>query len=303
MGELSVTLEALRAGGHRIGVVPTMGALHEGHRSLLRRAAQECDAVVVTIFVNPLQFGDSKDLATYPRTLQDDLHLCQREEVSLVFAPPLEEMYPEGPEAMLTQVSVRQLAAAWEGAARPGHFDGVATVVAKLFAMCGPAKAYFGEKDFQQLAVVRRMAADLSFPVEVVGCPTVREPDGLARSSRNVRLSRPGRAAASVLHRALAAGSQAVRAAASDPAAVASVMAQVVGEEPLAALDYAAVVDPGDLTTPERLTPGGTWRLLVAATIDSVHLIDNVGATSPAPADPRAPRPALAGGGAKKGAS
>jgi pantoate--beta-alanine ligase len=178
-----------RQGGARVGLVPTMGALHAGHLSLMARAKEECDVVAVTIFVNPLQFGDPEDIAKYPRPLAEDLDACASAGVDLVFAPPVSEMYPGWPAPVATTVSVSGVSERWEGASRPGHFDGVATVVAKLFSLAGPCRAYFGDKDFQQLAVVRQMTADLSLPVDVVGCATVREPDGLALSSRNVRLS------------------------------------------------------------------------------------------------------------------
>ena len=193
-------LDAARAAGRTVGLVPTMGALHAGHLSLMARARAECDVVAVSIFVNPLQFGDPDDIAHYPRTLERDLLVCAPRPASTSSScRRVAEMYPAWPEPPATTVSVRGVSDGWEGASRPGHFDGVATVVAKLFAIAGPCRAYFGEKDFQQLAVVRRLAADLSLPVEVVGCPIVREPDGLALSSRNVRLSAAERAAAAVL--------------------------------------------------------------------------------------------------------
>ncbi|HEY6430000.1 MAG TPA: pantoate--beta-alanine ligase, partial [Acidimicrobiales bacterium] len=182
-------LDAARATGRTVGLVPTMGALHAGHVSLLARARAECDVVAVSIFVNPLQFGDPDDIAHYPRTLERDLAVCAEAGVDVVFVPAVTEMYPSWPATPATAVTVRGVSDRWEGAARPGHFDGVATVVAKLFCIAEPCRAYFGEKDFQQLAVVRRMVAELALPVELVGCPTVREADGLALSSRNVRLS------------------------------------------------------------------------------------------------------------------
>ncbi len=274
--ELSRILEMLRAEGHSVGLVPTMGALHAGHRRLIQRAVQECDRVAVSIFVNPLQFGVPEDLAHYPRTLQEDLRACQREGVAIVFVPPLEAMYPDGPASVLTTVSVRSLTERWEGATRPGHFDGVATVVAKLFATSGRCRAYFGEKDYQQLAVVQRMAADLSFPVEVVGCATVRERDGLALSSRNARLSRDERRAAAALHRALVAGRERILAGETDARSVGRTMRQTMEAEPLVRPDYAAVVDPARLEEPERLDPASTYRLLVAAAVGPVRLIDNL---------------------------
>ena len=195
-----------------MGVVPTMGALHDGHRSLIQRAAAECDVVAVSIFVNPTQFGDPADLANYPRTLDADLLAIASSGGQLVFAPSTEEMYPDPPGVAPTTVSVPALASRWEGASRPGHFDGVATVVVKLLAAAGRCRAYFGEKDFQQLALVTRVVRDLALPTEVVGCPTVRDPDGLALSSRNSRLSPEQRRAALVLSRALRAGAARVRA-------------------------------------------------------------------------------------------
>ena len=215
-------LDQARAAGRVVGLVPTMGALHDGHTSLLNRARAECDVVAVSIFVNPLQFGDPEDIAHYPRTLERDLVVCAEAGADVVFVPSVPEMYPSWPDAPSTTVSVRGVSEAWEGASRPGHFDGVATVVAKLFTIAGPCRAYFGLKDFQQLAVVRRMARELSLPVEVVGCPIVREPDGLALSSRNVRLSPAERQAATVLSRALAAGRAALAGGERSGAAVAA---------------------------------------------------------------------------------
>lgn len=276
-------LEAARAAGRSVGLVPTMGALHSGHRSLMARAAAERDHVAVTVFVNPLQFGDPDDIEHYPRTLPEDLAACEAEGVATVFAPPVAEMYPSWPRPPATTVSVGGVSDRWEGACRPGHFDGVTTVVAKLFALAGRCRAYFGEKDFQQLAVVRRMVADLCLPVEVAGCPTVREPDGLALSSRNVRLSPAERQAATVLWRALGAGRDAVAGGERDPDAVAGLMGRVVTAEPLAHLDYAVAVDAVDLTVPPALEPPVAVRLLVAARLGAVRLIDNCDAPLPVP--------------------
>jgi pantoate--beta-alanine ligase len=242
--QLRKELDAARAAGLTVGLVPTMGALHEGHASLIRRAAAECDVTAVTVFVNPLQFGPNEDLAAYPRDLEADVAVAAAAGAGVLFAPPVDDMYPQ-PPAVTVHVAGEDML---EGAARPGHFDGVATVVAKLFNLAGPCRAYFGEKDWQQLRVVRRLVADLSFPVEVVACPTVREPDGLALSSRNVRLSPQERRAAAVLYRALMAYP-------------ARDMADVVAEEPLATLDYAEVLPD---------------RLVIAARIGGVRLIDNV---------------------------
>jgi pantoate--beta-alanine ligase len=272
--ELRARLDADRSDGLRVGLVPTMGFLHEGHASLIARAAAECDTVVTTVFVNPLQFGAGEDLASYPRDLDRDTALAEASGAHLVFAPGVEEMYPT---PVLTTVSVAEVTATMEGASRPTHFAGVATVVAKLFNLAGPCRAYFGEKDYQQLVVVRRMAADLSFPVEVVGCATVREPDGLARSSRNVYLTAAEREAAPVLQRALQAGAAAIAAGETSPDAVAGVVAAVVVAEPLAALDYAAVVDAATLAPVDPLR--GEVRLLAAARFGKARLLDNVGAT------------------------
>ena len=278
-------LEADRAAGRTVGLVPTMGYLHEGHASLMRRAAAECDVVAASVFVNPLQFGPGEDLASYPRDLDHDIAVAGPSGVGYLFAPPTEEMYP-GPT--LTTVRVEGVSRGMEGDSRPGHFSGVATVVAKLFALAGACRAYFGEKDYQQLVVIRRMARDLSFPVDVVGCPTVREADGLALSSRNVHLSPEERAAAPVLFRALRAGREAVEAGEPSPSVVVSAMQDEVRAEPLAGLDYAAAVDPVDLHVPA--TVQGEVRLLVAARIGATRLIDNLGARAPArPAGDGAP--------------
>jgi pantoate--beta-alanine ligase len=252
-----------------------MGALHAGHASLVERAAAERDLVAVTIFVNPLQFAPHEDLDRYPRTLDADVALVAASGGTVVFAPSVAEMYPR---PIATTVSVRDGAAVLEGASRPGHFDGVTTVVAKLFAIAGPCRAYFGEKDWQQLALVTRMAEDLSLPVEVVPCPTVREPDGLARSSRNAYLSAEERAAAPVVHRALRAGADAVAAGERSAAAVRAAMRAVLDAEPLATLDYAEVVDAATLEVVDPLA--GELRLLAAVRFGSARLIDNVGASA-----------------------
>lgn len=276
--ETRARLDAARAGGASVGLVPTMGALHAGHRSLVARSAAERDVTLVTIFVNPLQFGAGEDLTSYPRDLDRDLELCRSAGASCVLAPSVDEMYPAG-LPLLTEVRVGEVSARLEGASRPTHFAGVATVVAKLFNIAGPCRAYFGEKDWQQLAVIRRMAADLSFPVEVTGCPTVREPDGLALSSRNAYLTDDERKAAPVLHRALVAGVDAVIAGERDPSAVRAVMARLIDAEPLADLDYAEVADAVTLAPVDPLA--GELRLLVAARFGRARLIDNCGAVAP----------------------
>ncbi len=275
--QLRKELDAARAAGATVGLVPTMGALHEGHASLVRRSAAECDVTAVTVFVNPLQFGAGEDLAGYPRDPDHDVEVAAAAGAAVVFAPPVDDVYPGGPPVVGVRVG-GVLATTLEGASRPGHFDGVATVVAKLLNLAGPCRAYFGEKDAQQVAVVRRLAADLSFPVDVVACPTVREADGLAMSSRNARLSPAERAAATVLDRALRTGATAVTAGRCDPAYepghVAALMAAVVRAEPLVTLDYAEAVDAA--TFEALATLAGDVRLVIAARVGSVRLIDNL---------------------------
>lgn len=279
IAELRKHLDRSRNTGWRVGLVPTMGALHDGHASLIRAAAEAGEAVVTTIFVNPLQFAPTEDLAAYPRDLEADAALAETAGARYLFTPSVEEMYPFGPRNVLTNVSVSQLSATLDGAARPGHFDGVATVVAKLFAIAGTCRAYFGEKDFQQLAIVRRMAADLSFPVEIIGCPTARESHGLAMSSRNRYLTADERVRAAVIHRALQAGVSLVVSGESSVEAVVAAMRSVLAGEPALALDYAALVDPLTLEVPAIVT--GTMRLLIAGRLGKARLIDNIGATSP----------------------
>jgi len=267
-------LDAARSAGRSVGLVPTMGALHDGHLSLIAAARAECDLVALTVFVNPLQFAAGEDLDAYPRPLVRDLELAESAGTSIVFTPSTDEMYPR-PTA--TTVHVEGLTAPMEGATRPTHFDGVTTVVTKLFNIAGPCRAYFGEKDFQQLAVVRRMAEDLDQPVVVVGCPIVREPDGLALSSRNVYLAPDDRRAATVLHRALQAGADLVEAGERDPDAVVATMTAVVAGEARATIDYAEVVDPDTLERPGALEPGRSVRLLIAAGLGQTRLLDNLG--------------------------
>jgi pantoate--beta-alanine ligase len=282
--EFSAALGRARAAGRRVGLVPTMGALHAGHVSLMTRARAECEIVAVTIFVNPLQFGDPEDIAHYPRTLEWDLAVCAKAGVDVVFAPSVTEMYPGWPAPVATTVSVRGVSEGWEGASRPGHFDGVATVVAKLFSIAGPCQAYFGEKDYQQLAVVRQMVSDLSLPVAVAGCPIVREPDGLALSSRNVRLSSEERRAAVVLSRALAVGRSVLEQGVDFSSSVSEAMWAVVAAEPLVHLDYAVAVGAQDLVAREVIEDPTAVRLLIAADVGPVRLIDNCAGAVPAPA-------------------
>jgi len=263
-----------------VGLVPTMGFLHDGHRSLMHRSVAERDVTLVTLFVNPLQFGVDEDLSAYPRDFERDAAMCEDAGVDVMLHPSVDEMYPTG-LPILTTVTVDEVSATMEGASRPTHFAGVATVVAKLFNIAGTCHAYFGEKDWQQLAVIRRLAADLSFPVEVVGCPIVREPDGLAMSSRNSYLTPEERAAAPVMHWALVAGAAAIAAGERDPAKVRALMADLINAEPLAELDYAEVVDAASLRRIDQLA--GEVRLLAATRLGRARLIDNEGATIPAP--------------------
>jgi pantoate--beta-alanine ligase len=262
-------LDAARAAGRRVGFVPTMGALHEGHLSLVRRARAECDLVCVSIFVNPTQFGPREDLAAYPRPLEADLAACEREKVDVVFVPADAEMYPDPP---LTRVEVTPLSAPMEGRRRPGHFDGVALVVCKLFNIVGPCRAYFGEKDAQQLRVVRRMTADLNLPVEVVGCPTVRDADGLALSSRNAYLDPEERERALSLSRALVAVRDGLEAGRRSRDALRDeglkILRGAVDE-----VDYLELVDPDTL---EAVAEAGDRVLVcVAARVGRTRLIDN----------------------------
>ena len=273
---LRAVLDGARAEGRRVGFVPTMGYLHEGHASLMGAARRHADLVVTSIFVNPLQFAPTEDLAAYPRDLERDTALAEGQGVDLLFTPSVEEMYPGGP--VLTSVSVAEVSEPLEGRARPTHFAGVATVVAKLFSIVGPCAAYFGEKDWQQLAVIRRMVQDLSLPVDVVGCPTVRETDGLAMSSRNAYLTPEERAAAPLVHAALLAGRLAIDAGERDPAKVRVLMAELIRAEPLAELDYAEVVDAASLQPVDPLV--GELRLLAAVRFGKARLIDNMGAST-----------------------
>lgn len=264
--------EDARTAGDSIGFVPTMGAFHEGHASLIRRARKERDFVLVSIFVNPTQFGDPGDLETYPRDEDRDLRTAEELGVDVVLAPSVEEMYPAGdPEVM---VDPGPLGQRLEGASRPGHLRGVATVVSKLFQACAPCTAYFGEKDAQQLAVIRRMVRDLSIPVGLVACPTVREPDGLAFSSRNGLLSPERRAAAGCLFLALSEAAEMARRGERDAARLVAAMAREVGATAGARLDYAAVVDEASFE--EVRTIERPARALVAARFGEVRLIDNL---------------------------
>ncbi|MFS1298889.1 pantoate--beta-alanine ligase [Streptosporangium longisporum] len=255
------------SGAGTLALVPTMGALHEGHRSLVRLARERADQVAVSIFVNPLQFGPAEDFSRYPRTFEADLEICRAEGVGIVFAPSAEEMYPPGRQV---GVSAGAMGSIVEGEFRPGHLDGVLTVVLKLFNLVRPDVAVFGQKDAQQLAMIRRMVADLNVPVTVVGAPTVREPDGLALSSRNRYLSPRDRQVALALSRALTEGSAEHAATRVRRAARA-----VLDAEPSLALDYLVLVDPATFTEVGD-DHAGEAILAVAARVGSTRLIDNV---------------------------
>jgi pantoate--beta-alanine ligase len=253
-----------------VGLVPTMGYLHEGHLSLIRAAKSECRHVAVSIFVNPTQFGPNEDLARYPRDLERDLNLIESLGVDLVWTPTVEVMYPSGYQ---TWVEVDALTKRLEGAMRPGHFKGVTTVVAKLFNVVQPHKAYFGQKDAQQAAVIRRMAVDLNFPLDVVVCPTVREPDGLAMSSRNKYLEGDDRKAALVLFRALSAAKALYEAGEQNAEELRRKMKEVIAAEPRAQVQYVSCADYGSLE--ELETVKGKTLLSMAVLIGKTRLIDN----------------------------
>jgi pantoate--beta-alanine ligase len=254
-----------------LGLVPTMGYLHDGHLSLVRLARSSCATVAASIFVNPSQFGPSEDLAAYPRDLPRDLALLETEGVDLVWTPSPEAMYPAGYQ---TWVTVEEVSQGLEGERRPGHFRGMATVVAKLFNAFDPQRAYFGQKDAQQVAVIRRMTRDLDFPIEIVVGPTVREPDGLAMSSRNTYLNPDERRAASVLYRALGAAHAAHERGTRDAAHLRRVMSDILGSEPRARVQYVSVADPDSLRELEG--PAERALLSMAVYVGKTRLIDNM---------------------------
>ncbi len=254
-----------------LGLVPTMGFLHRGHMALVERASAENDAVAASIFVNPTQFGPDEDFTSYPRDLGRDLRMLEEAGVSLVFTPTPEEMYRPGAD---TRVDPGPIANLHEGASRPGHFIGVATVVSKLFHIVQPDRAYFGLKDAQQLVIIRRMARDLDFPLEVVGVTTVREPDGLAISSRNVYLNSEEREAATILWKALSRAQQLCNEGVLSCPDITSEMARIINSEPLARLDYATIAHPDTLENLQTVQPGAL--ALIAVQIGSIRLIDNI---------------------------
>jgi pantoate--beta-alanine ligase len=282
--EMRAVSETWRGSGQEIGFVPTMGALHEGHLSLVRKAQEESDRVVASIFVNPTQFGANEDFDTYPRQLRRDRERLEEIGCNALFVPSVEAMYGtrslNSDSEERTLVEVGRIGHVWEGLERPGHFRGVATVVAMLLHAVLPHRAYFGEKDYQQLKVVQNMAHDLLFGVEIVGCPTVRESDGLAMSSRNAYLSEEEHKAATTLYQALTAAVELARQGERDASVLESKMQGICDTEPLVELQYAAVVNAETLTPLERLD-GRPARVIVAGQVGTTHLIDNVELPSP----------------------
>ena len=265
---------AVRTSGKRLGLVPTMGALHEGHLSLVRAARAQCDAVAVSIFVNPTQFGPKEDLAKYPRPFDRDCRLLEKEGVEILFAPAVEEIYPKSnSNAEVTWVVVEGLSEKLDGRSRPGHFRGVTTIVSKLFHILEPEAAFFGQKDAAQLAVIRRMVRDLNFAVEIVACPIVREPDGLAMSSRNAYLDGEERRHALVLQRSLQETRQRFQAGERTAARLIAAAMEVLARVPQVALDYFEIVDPETLDPVEQVSQ--RTLVAVAAYVGSTRLIDN----------------------------
>jgi pantoate--beta-alanine ligase len=270
VADLRAQARQWKAAGQTVGVVPTMGALHDGHLSLARRARAECDRVITTIFVNPKQFNNPEDLKKYPRTLEADAELLATVPVDAIFAPPVEEVYPEG---FITTVTMQGVAQPLEGYMRPGHFDGVATVVTKLFGMTLADRGYFGQKDWQQLQVVLRLVRDLNIPVQVVGCETIREADGLAMSSRNVRLTAEGRARAPVLYAAITRAADDIRAGHADRMAIREA-AETMRAAGFERVEYIELRDAETLMPSDD--PTRPRRMLAAAWLDGVRLIDNI---------------------------
>ncbi|GAB3331250.1 pantoate--beta-alanine ligase [Hymenobacter humi] len=269
---LQAYTEQARQTGKRVGLVPTMGALHDGHLQLVQAAATDCDEVIVSLFVNPTQFNNAEDFRLYPRVPEADAALLAPAGCTVLFAPTVEEMYPR---PTVLRFDFGDLERVMEGAHRPGHFNGVATVVSKLFHMARPHRAYFGQKDWQQVAVIRQLVADLSFDVEIVTCPTIREADGLAMSSRNRRLDSVARAAAPVLYRVLAAAAAQVRQGVL-PAHVQGGATAALAQEPLVALEYIEVSDAQTLQPLAEYVDGRDVVLCLAAHLGGVRLIDNV---------------------------
>ncbi len=271
LGAVRTAVSKAQKQGLLIGLVPTMGALHEGHASLIRRCRSECGFAVVSIFVNPTQFGPTEDLAKYPRPFEQDCQLCQREGVDVVFAPETQEMYPD---KNLCWVNVETISEHLCGASRPGHFQGVCTVVAKLFHICSPDIAYFGQKDAQQLAILQRMTDDLDFPVQIRSCPIVREPDGLAMSSRNRYLNPEERKQALCLFQSLRHAEQLVRGGQTDAQTITEEVRRIIQMQPLAQIDYISIVDK-DFLQPISMIDQPVL-LAIAVRIGPARLIDNI---------------------------
>lgn len=268
--EVRKQVKSWREEGLTVGLVPTMGYLHEGHKSLIDKAVEQNDRVVVSVFVNPIQFGPMEDLATYPRDLERDAALCEKAGASLIFHPEPENMYFDD---FCTYIDMENLTKGLCGKTRPTHFRGVCTVVGKLFNIVQPNRAYFGQKDAQQLAVIRRMVRDLNFNLEIVGCPIIREEDGLAKSSRNTYLSPEERKAAVILHKGLTKGEEMVRAGEKNAAVVKKAIRDIIESEPLAKIDYVEIVDFDNIQEKEVLD--GSVLAAVAVYIGKTRLIDN----------------------------
>jgi len=271
IAEIRAWVRMTRAAGRTVGFVPTMGALHVGHVSLIQAATARCDCVVVSIFVNPTQFSPGEDFEKYPRPLEQDLAICERHGVDAVFAPSPSEMYPR---ENLTWVTVERVSEPLCGRFRPGHFRGVATVCTKLFNIVGADAAFFGQKDAQQVAVIQRMVADLNLPLEIVVCPTVREPDGLAVSSRNQYLSPQERKQAPVIYRSLQRSADLIRAGEKEVARITEQMREVLGQVPALRIEYVSIVDAASLEDLERVK--GKVLVAVAMRLGSTRLIDNI---------------------------
>ena len=277
--EMRAASGVARRAGKRLGFVPTMGALHEGHLSLVRAARASCDVVVASIFINPTQFGPNEDLAKYPRSFERDRELLEREGVDFLFAPTVEEMYPTAPDrsvrpTAVTWVTVEQLSDRLDGRSRPGHFRGVTTIVAKLFHIVEPKVAFFGQKDAAQVAIIRRMVRDLNLPVEITVCPIVREPDGLAMSSRNAYLDPEQRRQALVLHRALLRITQLAESGEQSAASLIAAAREVFAQEKSVRPDYVEIVDPETLDPVDDISSGALAA--VAAYVGVTRLIDNI---------------------------
>lgn len=270
VNETRAQVKEWRKQGLTVGLVPTMGYLHEGHQSLIKKAVEENDKVVVSVFVNPIQFAPNEDLETYPRDLEADTKLCDSTGADLIFHPTPEEMYPEG---FSTHIQMDNLTKELCGKTRPTHFGGVCTVVGKLFNIVQPDKAYFGQKDAQQLAIIKRMVRDLNFDIEIIGCPIIREPDGLAKSSRNTYLNADERKAALILSKSIELGKQLVAEGERDAQSIIKAMTDKINTEPLARIDYVNVVDALNIEPLDTLK--GEVLVAIAVYIGKTRLIDN----------------------------